>query len=124
MAAQASAKQNFFQWKGTDSRGSPQKGEMPGPNIAIVKVQLRKQGIRVDKINRKTARLFESSKPKINPMNIVIITWQLATMMKSGIPLVQSIEIVGEGLENASMRLFVFAIRDEVSDGNNFADSI
>lgn len=124
MAAQASAKKNVFQWQGTDSRGSPQKGEMPGPNMAMVKAQLRKQGIRVDKISRKTSSLFSPSKPKIKPMDIAIFTRQLATMMKAGIPLVQSFEIVGEGLVNLSMKQLVFAIRDEVAAGNNFADSI
>src|SRR5688572_13033845 len=124
MAAQASAKQNVFQWQGTDARGSAQKGEMPGANMAMVKAQLRKQGIKVDKINRKSVGLFGPSKPKIKPMDIAIFTRQLATMMKAGIPLVQSFEIVAEGLVNESMRQLVMAIRDEVASGNNFAESI
>ena len=64
------------------------------------------------------------NKKSIKPMDIAIFTRQLATMMKSGIPLVQSFEIVGEGLENPSMREVVMKIRDDVSSGLNFADSV
>src|SRR5690606_31198437 len=105
-------------------RGNPAKGEMAGASQALVKAQLRKQGIRVGKVSRKTKPMFGASKPKIKPMDIAIFTRQLATMMRAGIPLVQSFEIVGEGLQNASMRELVLQIRDEVAAGNNFADAI
>ncbi|MGV3591930.1 MAG: type II secretion system F family protein [Gammaproteobacteria bacterium] len=124
MAAPASAKQDIYVWSGQDGRGTPQKGEMPGASQALVKAQLRKQGIRVTKVTKKAKPLFGASKPKIKPMDIAIFTRQLATMMRAGIPLVQSFEIVGEGLQNASMRELVQQIRDEVASGNNFADAI
>ncbi|HEY0963606.1 MAG TPA: type II secretion system F family protein [Pseudomonadales bacterium] len=124
MAAPASAKQDVYVWTGQDGRGTPQKGEMPGASQALVKAQLRKQGIRVTKVTKKSKPLFGASKPKIKPMDIAIFTRQLATMMRAGIPLVQSFEIVGEGLTNASMRELVQQIRDEVASGNNFADAI
>jgi len=122
--ATASAKSETFSWRGKDSRGNAQKGEMSGANIALVKAQLRKQGIRNAKVKKKAKSLFGPSKQKIKPMDIAIFTRQLATMMKSGIPLVQSFEIVGDGLQNPTMRSLVLAIRDDVSAGNNFADSI
>jgi type IV pilus assembly protein PilC len=112
-----------FQWSGKDARGNLQKGEMTGANVTAVKAQLRRQGIRADKVNKKSKGLFGGKKP-IKPMDIAIFTRQLATMMKAGIPLVQSFEIVGEGLDNPSMRELVFAIRDDVASGTNFADSI
>ena len=124
MATQAAIKQSTYIWQGTDARGRPAKGEIGGSSIALVKAQLRKQGIKPAKVRKKAKPLFSPSKPKIQPMDIAIFTRQLATMMKAGIPLVQAFEIVGEGLENASMRELVFAVRDEVASGNNFADSI
>jgi type IV pilus assembly protein PilC len=124
MAATASAKKDLYVWQGKDGRGNPQKGELPGASMALVKAQLRKQGIRDPRVKKKAKDLFGPSKPKIQPMDIAIFTRQLATMMKAGIPLVQSFEIVGEGLENASMRELVLGIRDDVAAGNNFADSI
>lgn len=122
--ATASANKNVFIWQGKDGRGNTQKGEMPGQNIALVKAQLRKQGIKNATVKKKSKPMFGASKQKINPMDIAVFTRQLATMMKSGIPLVQSFEIVGEGLQNQNMRQTVMAIRDDVSAGNNFADSI
>lgn len=124
MAAPASAKQDVYVWTGQDARGTPQRGEMAGASQALVKAQLRKQGIRVTKVTKKAKPLFGASKPKIKPMDIAVFTRQLATMMKAGIPLVQSFEIVGDGLQNASMRELVQQIRDEVASGNNFADAI
>ena len=97
---------------------------MSGTNVALVKAQLRKKGIQVTKVQKKGKDLFGPSKKPIKPMDIAIFTRQLATMMKSGIPLVQSFEIVGEGLENPTMKELVLKIRDDVAAGNNFADSI
>ena len=88
--ATASAKQDVYTWTGQDGRGNPQKGEMPGASQAVVKAQLRKQGIRVNKVSKKGKPMFGPSKPKIKPMDIAIFARQLATMMKAGIPLVQS----------------------------------
>jgi len=122
--AQSAVKQATFLWQGQDSKGKTAKGEISGTNTAMVKAQLRKQGIKPTKVKKKPKPLFGSGKQSIKPMDIAIFTRQLATMMKAGIPLVQSFEIVGEGLENPSMREIVFAIRDDVSAGNHFADAI
>lgn len=122
--AQSAVKQATFLWQGQDSKGKTAKGEISGTNAAMVKAQLRKQGIKPTKVKKKPKPLFGSGKQSIKPMDIAIFTRQLATMMKAGIPLVQSFEIVGEGLENPSMREIVFAIRDDVSAGNHFADAI
>ena len=122
-AIAAKKKMDVFKWSGKDTRGNVMKGEVAGPNIAAVKAQLRKQGIRTDKISKKSGDMFGSKKP-IKPMDIAVFTRQLATMMKAGIPLVQSFEIVGEGLENPSMREIVMQIRDDVSAGTNFAESV
>jgi type IV pilus assembly protein PilC len=120
MAAPASAvKEATFTWQGQDA-----KGETKGTSAAMVKAQLRKQGIKPTKVKKKAKPLFGASKQAIKPMDIAIFTRQLATMMKAGIPLVQSFEIVGEGLDNPSMKDIVFSIRDDVSAGNQFADSI
>lgn len=124
MATAKAAKQGSFVWQGKDGKGNPQKGEVLGQNVALVKAHLRKQGIRNPSVKKKPKPLFGPSKQKIKPMDIAIFTRQLATMMKAGIPLVQSFEIVGDGLQNPTMRELVYNIRDDVAAGNNFADSI
>lgn len=118
------ATQNVYLWQGTDKTGNKTKGEIRGSSQALVKAQLRKQGINPTRVKRKAGDFFGPRKQKIKPMDIAIFTRQLATMMKAGIPLVQSFEIVGESLENPSMRELVMKVRDDVAAGNTFADSI
>lgn len=118
------AVQNIYIWQGTDKNGNKTKGEIQGSSQALVKAQLRRQGINPQRVKRKPKELFGTRKQKITPGDIAVFTRQLATMMKSGIPLVQSFEIVGESLENPSMRELVMQIRDDVAAGNNFADTI
>lgn len=118
------AAQNIYVWQGTDKAGNKTKGEIQGSSQALVKAQLRKQGVNPTRVKRKPKELFGTKKQKITPGDIAVFTRQLATMMKSGIPLVQSFEIVGESLENPSMRELVLLIRDDVAAGNNFADCI
>jgi type IV pilus assembly protein PilC len=124
MATSATANQTIYLWQGTDKNGKKTKGEMPGASQALVKAQLRKQGVNATRVKRKPKDLFGPRKQKITPNDIAIFSRQLATMMKAGIPLVQSFEIVGESLENPSMAALVRSVRDDVAAGNNFADSI
>lgn len=114
-----------FAYEGTNRRGQKVKGEMPSKNMALAKAQLRKQGIQVTKIHKKSKNLLEGlSKKKIGALDIAIFTRQLATMMKAGVPLVQAFEIVAEGLDNPSMREVVLGIKGEVENGNSFAGSL
>ena len=124
MAAQTSGNETIYLWQGTDKNGNKTKGEIPGASQALVKAQLRKQGVTATKVKRKPKDLFGEKKKKITPGDIAIFSRQLATMMKAGIPLVQSFEIVGDSLDNPSMAQLVRSVRDDVAAGNNFADSI
>jgi type IV pilus assembly protein PilC len=116
--------QSVYVWQGFDKNGNKSNGEIPGTSQALVKAQLRKQGVNPTKVKKKSKDLFGPKKQAIKPGDIAVFTRQLATMMKAGIPLVQSFEIVGESLENPSMKILVMKIRDDVSAGNNFADCI
>lgn len=124
MATTTTVSQTIYIWQGTDKNGKKAKGEMPGASQALVKAQLRKQGVNATRVKRKPKDLFGPKKQKISPNDIAIFSRQLATMMKAGIPLVQSFEIVSDSLENASMAALVRSVRDDVAAGNNFADSI
>ncbi|RYY80384.1 MAG: type II secretion system F family protein [Moraxellaceae bacterium] len=114
-----------FIYEGVDRRGQKVKGEIPSKNMALAKVTLRKQGITVAKIYQKKKDLLAFlSKKKVKTLDITIFTRQLATMMKAGVPLVQSFEIVAEGLENPAMREVVLGIKAEVEGGNSFAGAL
>lgn len=114
-----------FVYEGTNRRGQKIKGEMPSKNLALAKAQLRKQGINVISIRKKSKNLLEGlSKKKVSALDIAIFARQLATMMKAGVPLVQSFEIVAEGLDNPSMREVVLGIKGEVEGGSSFAGAL
>lgn len=114
----------IYLWFGTDKNGHKTKGELPGASQALVKAQLRKQGISPSRVRKKPKPLFGERKKKIKPGDIAIFARQLATMMKAGIPLVQSFDIVADSLDNPSMAKMVREIRDDVAQGNHFADAI
>lgn len=121
--AEKAKKLEAFVWEGKDRKGNKAKGEMASSNVALVKAQLRKQGIMPDKVKKKPKPLFGGSK-KISPFDIAMLTRQLATMMKAGVPLVQSFDIVADGLENKGLQDLVMAIRNDISSGTGFAASL
>ncbi len=122
-AKQQQIKIHTFLWEGLDKRGNRISGETSGPGPALVKAQLRKQGINPTKVKKKAVALFASAQ-KITPKDIAIFSRQMATMMGSGVPLVQSFEIIGKGNENKSMSKLVMAIKTDVEGGNTFAESL
>ncbi|MCQ4232666.1 type II secretion system F family protein [Pseudomonas stutzeri] len=121
--AQKAIKTNVFTWEGTDRKGTKIKGELSGASPALVKAQLRKQGINPQKVRKKSVSLFGAGK-KIKPMDIALFTRQMATMMKAGVPLLQSFDIIGEGFDNPNMRKLVDELKQEVAAGNSFAASL
>ena len=85
--ATTSTRLSTFVWQGKDGRGNKQKGEISGVSVALVRAQLRKQGIKSASVKRKAKPLFAPSRQKIKPMDIAVFTRQMATMMKAGVPL-------------------------------------
>ncbi|QSL91042.1 type II secretion system F family protein [Ectopseudomonas toyotomiensis] len=121
--AEKALKTSVFAWEGTDRKGGKIKGEISGQSPALVKAQLRKQGINPLKVRKKAASLFSAGK-KIKPMDIALFTRQMATMMKAGVPLLQSFDIIAEGFDNPNMRKLIDEIKQEVAAGNSFATSL
>lgn len=119
------AESQVFAWEGTDKSGRKTKGEITSTNANIAKAQLRRQGVNPTKVKKKkSAGLNLLGGGKITPSDIALFTRQLATMMKAGVPLVQSFEIVADGLDNPKLKALVLNIRDDVSSGNSFASAI
>ena len=119
----ATAQAQVYVFKGKNKEGNPVKGEMTGNNPALIKAQLRKQGVIAKSVKKKPKDLFKRKKP-VKPMDIAIFTRQMATMMKAGVPLVQSFEIVLEGAENETMKELVADLHEQVSAGNSFASAL
>jgi type IV pilus assembly protein PilC len=122
MAAQKTKKKLSFSWEGTNREGKKVKGQMTAANLNFVKASLRKQGIVPKKVKKSSSSTLKGK--KITTEDIAIFSRQLATMMKAGVPLVQSFEITGEGHSNPAMRELIFAIKNDVEAGGTFASAI
>jgi type IV pilus assembly protein PilC len=114
----------IFAYEGTDKSGRKTKGEITSSNAKIAKAELRKQGINATKVSKKGGGLAAilNAGQKVGASDIALFTRQLATMMKAGVPLVQSFEIVADGIDNPAMKTLILQIRDDVSSGNSFAN--
>lgn len=117
-------KQNTFSWEGIDKRGQIVKGEISGSSIALAKAMLRRQGVNPTKVRKKAKPMFSAGKKKITPKDISIFSRQLSTMMNSGVPLVQAIEIIGRGNSNPSMQELMGSIRADIESGSNLSDAL
>ena len=122
MAVKA-AKISVYAWEGTDRKGTKMTGELSGQNPALIKAQLRKQGINPGKVRKKSTSMFNLGK-RIKAHDIALFTRQMATMMKAGVPLLQSFDIIGEGFDNPAMRKLVDEVKQEVAAGNSFAAAL
>ncbi|MFY1666615.1 type II secretion system F family protein [Pseudomonas sp. Pseu.R1] len=122
MATKA-VKVSVYAWEGLDRKGTKVSGEINGHNPALVKAQLRKQGINPTKVKKKSVSLFSAGK-KITALDIAFFSRQMATMMKAGVPLLQSFDIISEGSENPNMQKLVNDIKQHVASGHSLATSL
>ena len=111
----ATVKEVIYAWEGKDKSGKVVRGEQRANGEAIVSAMLRRQGIAVTKIKKKS---FRSGK-KVSDKDITLFTRQLATMMKAGVPLLQSFDIVAKGHSNPSMGKLIMDIRGDVETGTS-----
>ncbi|WP_404342748.1 type II secretion system F family protein [Pseudoalteromonas mariniglutinosa] len=124
MASKKTPQLDVFQWTGVSARGKKLSGELSGESVALVKAQLRKQGITPSKVKRKPKSLFGARVQKITPKDIAIVTRQIATMLMAGVPLIQSIEMIASGANNKSVSKLMANIADEVKAGIPLSDAL
>ena len=114
-AARDRVKEYTFLWEGKDKGGKLVKGDMRAGGEAVVLSQLRRQGIAVLKVKRQRGGIGG----KVTQKDITLFTRQLATMMKAGVPLLQSFDIVGKGHSNPAVAKLLMDIKNEVETGNS-----
>jgi type IV pilus assembly protein PilC len=118
MATAATKVSEFvFEWEGKDRNGKQVRGETRAAGENQVMASLRRQGVNPTKIKKRRMR----SGQKIKPKDIAIFTRQLATMMKAGVPLLQSFDIVGRGNANASVTKLLNDVRTDVETGTSLS---
>ena len=110
-------KEFVFEWEGKDRGGKQVRGEVRAAGENQVKVSLRRQGVMATKIKKRRMRSGKAIKPR----DIAIFTRQLATMMKAGVPLLQSFDIVGRGNPNGSVTKLLNDVRTDVETGTSLS---
>ncbi len=99
------------------------KGESQAKSTTLAKNELRRQGIQVKKIYKKRKSLFSNGKA-IKPQDIALFSRQLATMMESGVPMVQAFEIIEGGQANPRMAKLLNEVKTEIQSGSSLAESL
>jgi len=115
----SAVKENSFVWEGRNKDGKTVRGEMRAASESVVQTSLRRQGI----TNAKVKKLRFKSGGKITEKDIALFTRQLATMMKSGVPLLQAFDIVGRGHSNPAVGKLLLDIKADVETGSSLSQA-
>lgn len=113
-----------FVWEGTDKRGVTMKGEQLAKNANMLRAELRRQGILPKVVKPKKKPLFGQAGKPVSPKDISFFSRQMATMMKSGVPIVSALEIIGSGHKNPRMKKMVDSIRTDIEGGSSLYEAI
>jgi len=112
-------KEQTFLWEGVDRNNKPMRGELRAVSETVATTNLRRQGIRVVKIKRQTFRGGRS----VNEKDITFFTRQLATMLRAGVPLLQSFDIIARGHSNARFSRLMMDIKTQVETGASLSQA-
>jgi type IV pilus assembly protein PilC len=112
-------KEFVYTWEGKDKAGKTIRGELRAVSETAVNATLRRQGIMVQKVKKQR----RGSGGKVRSKDIALFTRQLATMMKAGVPLLQSFDIVGKGATNPAVAKLLFEIKTDVETGSSLASA-
>jgi type IV pilus assembly protein PilC len=118
-AARRDVKEYTYLWEGVDRSNRQVRGESKGATVTVVTTNLRRQGIRIVKIRRQTFR----GGSRVSEKDITFFTRQLATMLKAGVPLLQSFEIVARGHSNARFSRLMMEIKSKIEAGSSMSQA-
>jgi type IV pilus assembly protein PilC len=122
--AKKEPKKFTFVWQGKDKSGNTSKGKIDAENMAAAKVLLRKQGVNPNKVNKERSSIFSSRNKPVKAADIAYLIRQVATMMKAGVPLLQGLDIVGNGAEKVKLKELIYTVRNDVNGGTDFSSAL
>ncbi|MCD9086154.1 type II secretion system F family protein [Stenotrophomonas sp. SY1] len=123
-AGRSTSQMQPFVWEGTDKRGVKMKGEQDAKSMNLLKAELRRLGITPTVVKPKPKPLFGAAGKPIKPKDIAFFSRQMATMMKSGVPIVTALEIIGGGHKNPRMAKLVGTIRADLEGGASLYEAV
>jgi type IV pilus assembly protein PilC len=110
-----------FAWEGRDKKGNKVKGNSLAPDEPALRAELRRQGIAASRIRKQSQRLKGG---KVTPGDIAIFSRQLATMLAAGIPLVQGLDIVGNGHDKPAVQKLILSIKADIEGGTSLHEAL
>lgn len=114
----------MYDWVALDKRGKRMKGEMPAKNASLVKAELRRQGMNPQTVRERGKPLFGSSGSTVKPRDVAIFSRQIATMMASGVPMVQAFEIIADGQKNIRFKNILVDVKQSIEGGSALHEAL
>ncbi|MDR6934876.1 type II secretion system F family protein [Luteibacter sp. 3190] len=114
----------MYDWTALDKRGKRMKGEMPAKNAALVKAELRRQGMNPQTVRERAKPLFGSGGSTVKPKDVAIFSRQIATMMASGVPMVQAFEIISNGQKNVRFKNMLTEVKASIEGGSALHEAL
>ncbi|BFI96772.1 MAG: type II secretion system F family protein [Rhodanobacter sp.] len=120
----AVSKLTTYEWEALDKRGKRMKGEMPAKNASLVKAELRRQGMNPQTVKERAKPLFGSSGSTVQPRDVAVFSRQIATMMMSGVPMVQSFDIIADGQKNVRFKNMLMDVKQGLEGGQALHEAL
>lgn len=118
------SKLTMYDWVALDKRGKRMKGEMSAKNASLVKAELRRQGMNPQTVRERRKPLFGASGSTVKPRDVAIFSRQIATMMASGVPMVQSFEIIADGQKNVRFKNMLNDVKQGIEGGSALHEAL
>ena len=106
-----------YEWVALDKRGKRMKGDMPAKNASLVKAELRRQGMNPQTVRERSKPLFGATGSTVKPGDVAVFSRQIATMMASGVPMVQSFDIIADGQKNVRFKNILLDVKQNIEGG-------
>ena len=113
-----------YEWVALDKRGKRMKGSMPAKNASLVKAELRRQGMNPQTVKERAKPLFGGSGSAVKPRDVAIFSRQIATMMASGVPMVQSFDIIADGQKNPRFKTMLTDVKQSIEGGSTLYEAL